>query len=60
MWAQVSTQAEIRPGGEVTLSLRLSKQIKPADITVGAVQWVKDQFFGLAFRELSPVPHGIA
>jgi hypothetical protein len=52
--ARVSTQAEIRPGDEVTLSLRLPKQIKPADITVAIVKWAKDQFFGLAFTELSP------
>jgi len=51
--ARVSTQAEIRPGDEVTLSLRLPKQIKPADITVATVKWAKDQFFGLAFTELS-------
>ncbi len=52
--ARVSTQAEIRPGDEVTLSLRLPKQIKSADITVATVKWAKDQFFGLAFTELSP------
>ena len=52
--ARVSTEAEIRAGDEVTLSLRLPKQIKPADITVATVRWTKDQFFGLAFTELSP------
>ena len=52
--ARVSTEAEIRPGDEVTLSLRLPKQIKPADIAVATVRWAKDQFFGLAFTELSP------
>jgi hypothetical protein len=52
--ARVSTQAEIRPGDEVTLSLRLPKQIKSADIAVATVKWAKDQFFGLAFTELSP------
>jgi len=52
--ARVSTEAEIKPGDEVTLSLRLPKQIKPADIAVATVQWAKDQFFGLAFTELSP------
>jgi len=52
--ARVSTEAEIRPGDEVTLSLRLPKQIKPADIAVATVRWTKDQFFGLAFKELSP------
>lgn len=52
--ARVSTEAEIRPGDEVTLSLRLPKQIKPAEIAVATVRWTKDQFFGLAFTELSP------
>ena len=52
--ARVSTQAEIRPGDEVTLSLRLPKQIKSAEIAVATVKWAKDQFFGLAFTELSP------
>ena len=36
------------------MSLRLPKQIKPADIAVATVRWAKDQFFGLAFTELSP------
>jgi hypothetical protein len=36
------------------VSLRLPKQIKPADIAVATVQWTKNQFFGLAFTELSP------
>ena len=52
--ARVSTQAEIKPGDEIMLSLRLPKQIKPADITVATVKWAKNQFFGLAFTELSP------
>lgn len=51
--ARVSTEAEIRPGDKVTVSLRLPKQIKPADIAVATVQWAKNQFFGLAFTELS-------
>ena len=52
--ARVSTEAEIRPGDVVTVSLRLPKQIKPADVAVATVRWTKDQFFGLAFIELSP------
>ena len=52
--ARVSTEAEIRPGDEVTLSLRLPKQLKPADIAVATVRWTKDQFCGLSFKELSP------
>jgi hypothetical protein len=52
--ARVSTEAEIRPGDEVTVCLRLPKQIKPADIAVAKVRWAKDQFFGLAFTKVSP------
>ncbi len=52
--ARVSTEAEIKPGDEITLSLHLPKQIKPAEIAAATVQWTKDQFFGLAFTELSP------
>lgn len=52
--ARVSTEAEIRPGDEVTLTLRLPKQLKPADIAVATVRWTKDQFCGLDFKELSP------
>lgn len=51
---RVSTQADIMPGDEVTLRLRLPKQIESAHITVATVKWAKDQFFGLAFTELSP------
>lgn len=51
--ARVSTQAEMRPGDKVSISLRLPKQIKPADITIATVKWAKDHFFGLAFTELS-------
>jgi hypothetical protein len=50
----VSPGADFTPGDEVTLRLRLPKQIKPAEIAVATVQWAKDQFFGLAFTELSP------
>ena len=51
--ARVSTEAPFKPGDEVMLSLRLPKQIRPADIAVATVRWTKDQFYGLAFRRLS-------
>ncbi len=51
---RVSTEATIKPGDEVALSLRLPKQIASAEIAVATVQWTKDRFFGLAFRKLSP------
>lgn len=51
--ARVSTQAAMRPGDEVALSLRLPKQIRSAEISIATVRWKKDQFFGLAFTKLS-------
>lgn len=51
--ARVSTEAPFKPGDEVTVSLRLPKQIRAADIAVATVRWTKDQFYGLAFRRLS-------
>lgn len=55
--ARVSTEATIKPGDEVTLSLRLPKQIRSADIAVATVRWTKDHFYGLAFRRLSIDAH---
>ena len=52
---RVSTEAEMKPGDLVTLSLRLPKQIAPARITAAAVRWTKDKIYGLAFRRISPV-----
>lgn len=51
--ARVCTEAPFKPGDEVTVSFRLPKQIRSADIAVATVRWAKDQFFGLAFRRLS-------
>jgi PilZ domain-containing protein len=51
--ARVSTEAPFKPGDEVTLRLRLPKQIRSTDIAVAIVRWTKDQFYGLAFRRLS-------
>ena len=51
--ARVCTEAPFKPGDEVTLSLRLPKQIRSADIAIATVRWTKDQFYGLAFRRLS-------
>jgi len=56
--ARVSTEASIRPGDELTLSLRLPNQVKPADITVATVRWMKDQMFGLAFTRLPESSYG--
>jgi len=50
---RMSTEASIKPGDLVTLSLRLPKQAAPAEIAVATVRWTKDQIYGLAFRKLS-------
>jgi hypothetical protein len=51
--ARVCTEAPFKPGDEVTVSFRLPKQIRSAEIAVAVVRWTKDQFYGLAFRRLS-------
>jgi hypothetical protein len=50
---RVSTEAPIKPGDQVSLTLRLPKQVAPAEIAVATVRWTKDQIYGLAFRKLS-------
>lgn len=50
---RVSTEAVLKPGDLVALTLRLPKQISTAKIQVAAVCWTKDQVYGLAFRRLS-------
>jgi hypothetical protein len=49
----VSTEAPIKPGDQVSLTLRLPKQAAPAEIAVATVRWTKDQIYGLAFRKMS-------
>ncbi|WP_455379667.1 PilZ domain-containing protein [Petrachloros mirabilis] len=55
--ARVSSEAPIKPGDEVRLTLRLPRQIREAEIAVATVCWSKDHFFGLAFRRLSADAH---
>lgn len=56
--ARVSTEAVVKPGDELSLKLRLPKQIRSAEIAVATVRWTKEQFCGLAFRRLSYDAHG--
>jgi hypothetical protein len=51
---RVSTEAEMKPGDVVELTLRLPRQIAPARITAATVRWTKDQIYGLAIRKISP------
>lgn len=55
--ARVSTDAAIKPGDVVTVSLHLPKQIKSAEIVMATVRWTKNQFVGLAFTKLSVSSH---
>lgn len=55
---KVITEAPIQPGDQVSLSLRLPKQIMATYIPVATVQWTKDQTFGLAFKALSRAAQG--
>ena len=50
---RVSTEAMMRPGDMVALTLCLPKQIVPAKVAVATVRWAKGQIYGLAFRRLS-------
>jgi hypothetical protein len=50
---RVSTEAPMKPGDLVALTLRLPKQISPATIEIAAVRWSQDQIYGLVFRKLS-------
>jgi hypothetical protein len=54
---RVSTEAAIKPGDRVSLTLRLPKQAVPAKIAVATVRWTKDQVYGLAFQKLSQSAH---
>lgn len=49
----VSTDANIKPGDQVSLALRLTKSSPPAEVMVATVCWTNHQFHGLAFSTLS-------
>lgn len=49
----VSTEAPIKPGEQVSLTLRLTKSTPPAEVAVAIVCWTNHQFHGLAFRTIS-------
>ncbi len=49
----VSTDAAIKPGDQVFLSLRLTKGTPPAEVAVATVCWTSHPFHGLVFRTLS-------
>lgn len=55
---RVSTEVPIKPGDQVSLLIRLPRQVAPAEVAVATVRWTKDQTYGLAFQRLSSTSHG--
>lgn len=49
----MSTDAAIKPGDKISLTLRLTKGTAPVEVAVATVCWANHQFYGLAFRTLS-------
>lgn len=51
--ARVSSEAPIKPGDQVMVTLQLPKQLEPLAIERATVRWAKDQTFGLEFMHLT-------
>ncbi|NOS77658.1 MAG: PilZ domain-containing protein [Nitrospira sp.] len=51
--ARVTTEAPMNPGDQVTVLLRLPKQVAPLAVERATVRWAKDQTFGLEFMHLT-------
>lgn len=51
--ARVSSEAPIKPGDQVTVTLQLPKQLEPLAVERATVRWAKDQTFGLEFMHLT-------
>ena len=51
--ARVTTEAPMNPGDQVTVLLRLPKQMAPLAVERATVRWAKDQTFGLEFMHLT-------
>jgi hypothetical protein len=49
----VSTDAAIKPGDQVSITLRLTKGTPPTEVAVAIVCWTNRPFYGFAFRTLS-------
>jgi len=50
---RVTSEAPMNPGDQVTMLLRLPKQVAPLAVERATVRWVKDQTFGLEFMHLT-------
>ena len=51
--ARVSSEAPLKPGDQVMVTLQLPKQIEPLAVERATVRWVKNQTFGLEFMHLT-------
>jgi hypothetical protein len=51
--ARVSSEAPIKLGDQVMVTLQLPKQIEPLAIARATVRWAKNQTFGLEFMHLT-------
>lgn len=49
----VSTDAAIKPGDQVSITLRLTKGTPPTEVAVAIVCWTNHPFYGFAFGTLS-------
>lgn len=53
--ARMMTEAEITPGDQIAISLRLPRQASSLFVELATVRWGKDQTYGVEFDDLSPV-----
>lgn len=51
--ARVSSEAPIKPGDQVVVTLQLPKQLAPVAVERATVRWAKEQTFGLEFMHLT-------
>ncbi len=51
--ARVTSEAPMNPGNQVTVLLRLPKQVAPLAVERATVRWAKDNTFGLEFMHLT-------
>lgn len=51
--ARVTSEAPMNPGDQVTVLLRLPKQMAPLAVERATVRWAKNQTFGLEFMHLT-------
>ena len=51
--ARVSSEAPIKPGDQVMVTLQLPKQLQPLAVERAMVRWAKHQTFGLEFMHLT-------